>query len=125
MNRGRPKGVKNKIVNNKITLQEELAVVCKLWEDYEFPKEQLYLFKYFKNKLQQTFLRYYLVFNGNLKNFSDHTGLACSKDEIQFLKEKFILIEDLKKRFRNELDFDKMVDVEEGKLVTYHRIKKI
>ena len=54
--------------------------------DYDIPKEQRYLLKYFTTDLQVAFLRYWLVF-GNWKCFVDHTGYFCTKRILQ----KFVL----------------------------------
>lgn len=46
--------------------------------DCELPKERHYLTRYFRGPLQSAFLRYYTVF-GSHANFTDHTGIHCSR----------------------------------------------
>jgi len=57
-------------------MQRDLDFVSGKFFDYEIPKNQRYLLKYFKTDLQRAFLRYFLVFNSH-RNFSDHTGFRC------------------------------------------------
>lgn len=55
----------------------DLDFVSGRFFEYEVPKDKAYLLKYFKNDLQRSFLKYYMVF-GDWKNFRDHTGHACT-----------------------------------------------
>lgn len=55
----------------------DLELISGRFFDYEIPKEKRYLLNYFKTELQQSFLRYYLIFE-DWKCFREHTGMSCS-----------------------------------------------
>ncbi len=55
----------------------DLLFLSKSFVDYDIPREQQYLLKYFTTEIQVAFLRYYLVF-GDSRLFIDHTGYYCS-----------------------------------------------
>jgi hypothetical protein len=52
------------------------------------PREHSFLKKYFKTKIQNTFLHYY-YFVGCKDNFSDHTGCKCDKSFVHKMIGKF------------------------------------
>lgn len=58
---------------------------------FEIPKEKLYLKKYFKNELQRTFLKYFMVM-GEVKNFTDHTGYVCCRRLLYLFKKRYFRI---------------------------------
>lgn len=56
----------------------DLDFISGLFFEYEIPKDKHYLTRYFRGPLQLAFLRYYMVF-GSHANFTDHTGVHCSR----------------------------------------------
>lgn len=56
--------------------------------NYVIPKQKKYLLKYFKGKIQVSFLRYYMIFESK-KNFSDHTGIKCDRTLLLRLEKRY------------------------------------
>lgn len=86
--------------------------------DYEIPKEKRYLLQYFKNDLQRSFLKYYLVF-GEVWNFTDHTGYYCTKRFAFKLADRFKRLTKTYEEAKWSLDEEGMAlieRIERGKL---------
>lgn len=79
-----------------------------------FPKDKRYLLKYFKTKIQRTYVKYYLTF-GNHKNFVDHTGCRCTIHTLEALKIKLRTLEQIRSVAKNNFDIDLVAKIESGK----------
>jgi len=73
-------------------LDPELEFISGRIFDLELPKDQEYLWKYFRGILQRQFIKYYLTYRSYL-HFTDHTGYYCSNRWIRTLKVKLQRLE--------------------------------
>jgi hypothetical protein len=95
---------------------KDLQFISGEFFDFEIPKEKRYLLKYFTTDLQQTFLRYYMVF-GEHRNFVDHTGRRATRRMLFMLQAKYHkLIEayDAAKRALTEQGMETVLAIENG-----------
>jgi len=99
-----------------LNFNPDLAFVSKAWENLEVSKEKKYLLKYFDTPVQEAFLKYYLVF-GNYTHFCDHTGYFCQVRWLKLLYDKFIKLEALKSKAKQEMDFHLLTRLEDGKFM--------
>ncbi len=84
----------------------------------QIPKEKRYLLKYFRNDLQRSFLKYYLVF-GEFTNFTNHTGYYCTERLLFRLKARYlklITIYDKAKKSLSEKGMEILNLMEHGKI---------
>jgi len=88
-------------------MQEDLHFISGDFLDYEVPKKQRFLLKYFKTDLQVAFLRYYLVF-GNWKNFVDHTGYHCKERYLRKQEVRYHSLMEAHKKASSVLDEEHM-----------------
>ncbi len=58
-------------------MNRDLVFISRRFDSVELPREKAYLYKYFRTKVQEAFLKYAHVF-GDCTHFSDHTGHYCS-----------------------------------------------
>lgn len=72
----------------RFLLRRDLDFLSGKFFDYDVPKVQRYLLKYFTGKIQKAFVRYYLLF-GCCRSFRDHTGIYCSWSFVLRLETKF------------------------------------
>lgn len=75
--------------------------------DYEIPKEQRYLLKYFKTDTQVAFLKYYLIFK-SFRNFVDHTGFYCSERMLYKMQRKYKKLTNAWIKARSEMTEENM-----------------
>lgn len=94
--------------------KKDLIFISLDYENYELPKEKLYLYKYFRKNVQQMFLKYFFSF-GDFDNFVDHTGFYCQKRWLKILYKKLCKLESLHKKSKKELDFETLTSLEKGK----------
>jgi hypothetical protein len=60
-------------------VEKDLKFISGIFFDNEISKDKCYLLKYFKTPLQIAFLRYHIVFDGDVHSFPQHTGYHCSR----------------------------------------------
>lgn len=85
--------------------KEDLQLISGDFFDYEIPKEKKYLLKYFTNKIQVAFLRYYMIF-GTKKNFTHHTGYACSEALLYRFEKRYKLLTNLYEKSKSSFSED-------------------
>ena len=92
---------------------ELLLISGKVFEQ-DLPKDKLYLLKYFRTKLQEDFIRYYLTV-GNHDNFAVHSGHRVS-DRWRFaLAARLKKLEEAREKARSEMDIETLAIIETGK----------
>lgn len=81
----------------------------------EIPKEKKFLFNYFKNPIQDAFIRY-LIFFENYDNFRDHTGYMCQDRWLKQLFSKYNKLIYLYNTFKKEMNLEKLSKLDSGKI---------
>lgn len=94
--------------------KRDLSFISMEYENYELPKEKLYLYKYFRKNIQQMFLKYFFCF-GDFNNFVDHTGYYCQKRWLIILQKKLLKLESAHKEAKLNLNFSTLTAIERGK----------
>ena len=94
-------------------MEKELNFIAGEFFDNNLDKEQLYLYKYFRNDVQRQFVRYFSIFN-NTTRFSDHTGRRVTRRWLRNLKEKFYELESVKAKAKKDFDLETLAIVESG-----------
>lgn len=94
--------------------EKDLLFLSQEYENFVIPKSKKYLLKYFSTDLQESFLKYLLVF-GDYENFVEHTGLACQMRWMKKLKEKFDYVEAAHSQAKKDMDMTKLAEIERGK----------
>jgi len=83
-------------------------------ESIIIPKEFSFLNKYFKTKVQRTFLKYYYIFRDK-KNFVHHSGVLATQSFICKMAGKFnYLLKEFESAKKN-LNLDKLGAIQKGK----------
>lgn len=98
-------------------MQKDLDFIAGTFFDYDIPKNQQYLLKYFRTDLQAAFLRYYLIYN-SWTNFVDHTGMYCTKRALQKLTVRFNRITEIYAKAQEEFteeSIELLFKIESGK----------
>jgi hypothetical protein len=81
------------------------------------PKEHQFLYKYFRNKHQKKFLEYcYVMKDGNLNCFQDHTGIKMTSSFIWKLTQRYNKLMEIHKKAKEKFDFDLLKNLERGNL---------
>lgn len=94
--------------------ERDLLFLSQEYENFSIPKNKKYLLKYFSTGLQESFLKYILVF-GDYENFVEHTGLVCQVRWMKKLKEKFDDLEAAHAQAKKDMDMTKLAEIERGK----------
>lgn len=94
--------------------EKDLIFLSGNFEEYEIPKDKLYLLKYFRRDIQQKFVRYFFAFN-DFSNFVDHTGLYCQMRWLKMLHNKLLKLESLHKEAKSNIDLETLLKIESGK----------
>lgn len=81
----------------------------------EIPKEKKFLFRYFKGKVQNLFIKY-IVFFGDYKNFRDHTGLVCQDRWLKNLFKKYNDLMYINNQMKKNMDLDGLSNLYNGKI---------
>lgn len=97
-----------------MSVDKELKFISGDFLDGNFPKDKKYLVKYFKSKIQKTFIRYYYLF-GDYKQFVEHTGYRCSDYWLTQLVEKLEKLEAIKAEAKKNMDSELITKIETGK----------
>lgn len=85
------------------------------FRNFTIPKEHKFLYKYFKNKLQKSFLEYcYVMSSENAYFFQDHTGNKITNSFVYKLVQKIKALLYLYEKAKNEIDFDTLKKLERG-----------
>lgn len=95
-------------------LKEELNFISGEFLDYTIPKDKKYLLKYYTSKIQQQFLRYYLLFRTK-DRYIEHTGLFVRIRWLQELESRLLEIEKIHKQAKEDFDIEKVAEIESGK----------
>lgn len=94
--------------------KKDLFFISREFENFDIPKDKLYLLKYFRNALQVAFLKYYFVFD-NFDNFVDHTGFYCENRWLKILENRLFKLEEVYKTSKKNFDFETVLDLEKGR----------
>jgi hypothetical protein len=78
------------------------------------PKEMSFLNKYFKTKVQRTFLKYYFVFKDK-SNFCDHTGFTATTSFICKMTGKYHYLVNEFENARKNMDLEKIGKIQMAK----------
>jgi hypothetical protein len=78
------------------------------------PKEHIFLNKYFKTKVQRTFLKYFYIFRDK-KNFVHHTGILATQSFICKMAGKFVYLLNEFSNAKKNLDLEKLALIQRGK----------
>lgn len=81
--------------------------------DINLPKEQHYLYKYFRTARQRAFVKYYLTYS-SYKLFTDHTGYSCDTRWLKRLRKKLLALEQLHREAKMAGDFSTLASLESG-----------
>ena len=60
-------------------MSRDLIFLSRQFEDFELPKDKLFLLKYCETPAQEAFLKYIFAFNDDFKNFVNHTGIVMQR----------------------------------------------
>ena len=82
--------------------------------EISLPKDKLYLFRYFKKKVQRQFIKYFLTY-GTITHFVDHTGIVVSKRWMHKLQSRLIRLEEARQKAKRDFDLEFITDIEIGK----------
>ena len=97
-----------------IYFEKNLAWMNKTFEKLEIPKEDAFLKKYFKTRIQKSFLNYYYCMRG-FHNFTDHTGVYAEFSFLHRLASKFNLLVKTFKKAKEDMDLDMINDIMQHK----------
>lgn len=95
-------------------MSRDLAFISRRFDTVELPREKAYLYKYFKTKVQEAFLKYVYVF-GEYSNFSDHTGISCTPRWLKKLHDRLVKLETLHREAKQGFDLETLAKIETGK----------
>lgn len=70
---------------------------------FDIPKEHLWIKKYFKTKVQSTFLKYFYA-TRNVSNFVEHTGYYTTASNLSKLCNKFYFLIEMYDEAKNNMD---------------------
>lgn len=83
-------------------------------ENNNVPKEHSFLNKYFKTKVQRTFLKYFYIFRDK-KNFVHHTGFVATPSFVTKMAGKFVYLLQEFDSAKKNLDLEKLGLIQKGK----------
>ena len=95
-------------------MSNDLFLIAGNFFNLELPKEQQYLFKYFKTDVQRQFVCYYLTFN-SVDKFIEHTGHVVTKRWLRGLRQKLNTLMERHKQAKENMDFQELAKIESGK----------
>ena len=95
-------------------MSRDLLLLSREFETYQLPKDKKYLLKYFDSPVQESFLKYFFVFN-DFVNFTDHTGISVQPKWLRNLHEKLQIIEKAHKEAKANMDMPGLLQIEKGK----------
>jgi len=95
-------------------MQKDLDFLSGEFLDFELPKDQIYLAKYFDSDIQFAFLKYYLVF-GDIEHFTNHTGIPADKKYLKKLITRLEKLVAIRNTAKKNLDFDLLWRIEAGR----------
>ena len=78
------------------------------------PREKAYLYRYFKTKMQEAFLKYMHVF-GDPTHFTDHTGFRCTPRWLKILQTRLARLEKYHREAKQKLDLEILAKIETGR----------
>lgn len=82
--------------------------------DLNIPKENRYLLRYFKTKLQRAYLNYKLL-NGEKRYFTRHTGYLCNPYFWKEQNAKFNHLVRAYSKAKKNIDLEMLEKIERGK----------
>jgi hypothetical protein len=93
------------------------------FHDESVPKDKRWLQRYFRTPSQRRFLAYYLQFSALrcrspyhfYRNFTDHTGVYCTKRAIQKWTKKLLLLESLVRAATEGLELAALEVIKSGR----------
>ena len=92
--------------------------------EFDVPRENNFIFQYFRSPLEHQFVRYYLCF-GEIDNFVDHTGYFCQKRWLRILKKRFDNIKSTYDSYKKEFKLKELEELENGGYEISQKIKQI
>jgi hypothetical protein len=95
-------------------LNRDLVFLSRQFETIELPREKAYLYKYFKTKLQDAFLKYFFAF-GDYTHFTAHTGLRSEYYWLKNLHCRLVQLEELHRTAKQNADLTTLAKIESGK----------
>ena len=98
-------------------MNEDLHLIAGNFFNLELPKDQQYLFKYFKTDIQKQFVCYYMTFQ-SIDNFTEHTGYVATRRWLRNLRGKLRKILESHKEAKEEMNFSTLTKIESGKYKT-------
>lgn len=73
-------------------MKNDLDFISRRYETIELPGDKQYLLKYFDTEVQAAYVKYVYVF-GSDENFSDHTGIPCTRKWLAHLSARLKSLE--------------------------------
>lgn len=95
------------------SIDPELEFISGRIFDLNLPKEQQYLYRYFKTARQRMFAKYFLTYRSHAR-FVDHTGYSCSLKWRKHLRKRLLKLENAYKTARAEGDMATLALLESG-----------
>lgn len=95
-------------------MNRDSLFLSRQFETIELPREKAYLYKYFKTKVQDAFLKYVFVF-GDHTNFTDHTGFQCSERWLKILHDRLSRLELAHREAKTNIDLETLTEIETGR----------
>ncbi len=92
----------------------EAEFLAGVFFDFLISRQNQFLLKYFRTKIEIAFLKYYLCF-GEIEYFTEHTGWYCQKRWLRILVKRFNKIIKAHTDFKSNLELDKLRELESGK----------
>ena len=96
-------------------MSRDLIFLSRQFEDFELPKDKLFLLKYCETLAQEAFLKYIFAFNDDFKNFVNHTGIVMQRRWMRMLFNKIKKLEKLHADARSSFDLALLSQIESGK----------
>jgi hypothetical protein len=93
---------------------KELDFLAGKFFTHEIPKERAFLLHYFTTPIEESFLRYYFCFDGDLTNFKDHTGIYCQDRWLKILTKRLQQLIEVRDWAKKSFDLEKLARIETG-----------
>lgn len=92
----------------------DLKFISESYLEFDLPKDQRFLWRYFRTHLQKIFLKYFLTFN-DWSCFNEHTGICTTKSYLYRQEQRYYYLTAMHKKAKSEMDLDELWRIESGK----------
>lgn len=96
-----------------LNIDKNLVILSRIYETIEVPREEAYLYRYFRSYTQRIFLHYVYVFD-DLENFQDHTGIYLRKYWARILFRRLNNLRRLYKEAKDNFNLEVLTKINNG-----------